>query len=110
MSIISILALILVNLILVEDYAGIISDEEKKEDPFTVIPRFDRVAVAVLFFCWWIFSGIWGTESLASPITMAMYNWSSQEAIFYNGIVQMISCVTSTLTYILIGATRIGTW
>ena len=108
MAVISIVALILANLVLVEDYAGIISDEDKKEDPFTVIPRFDRVAVALLFFYWWMFSGIASTEGLAAPITMAMYNWSSEEAVLYNGILQTINCLTSTFMYFIIGTTRFG--
>ncbi|EPB66926.1 hypothetical protein ANCCEY_13981 [Ancylostoma ceylanicum] len=91
----------------VEHYVGIISDEEKKgnftqkrvtlkkasrenfpnlEDPFLVIPN------------------------LAAPITIAMYNWTNEEAILYNGIVQIVSCGVSTITYTLIGSTRIGTW
>lgn len=102
--------ILLTNLVLVEDYAGIITDEEKRADPFTIIPRFDRQAVCVLFFYWWMLCGIGSTEGLASPITMAMYNWSSEEAVLYNGAIQMVSCFTSTLVYVLFGATRVGQW
>ncbi|VDM75726.1 unnamed protein product [Strongylus vulgaris] len=54
--------------------------------------------------------GVASTEGLASPITIAMYNWTYEEAILYNGILQVVSCGMSTLTYALTGSTRIGTW
>ena len=39
-----------------------------------------------------------------------MYGWTNEEAILYNGIVQVVSCGMSTITYALIGSTRIGKW
>ncbi|CAJ0603064.1 unnamed protein product [Cylicocyclus nassatus] len=110
MFIVSILSVFLVQIYFVEDYAGIISDEEKKQDPFLVIPKFDRLAVIYLFYVWWMLCGVASTEGLASPITIAMYNWTYKEAILYNGILQVIACGTSTATYALIASTRIGTW
>lgn len=32
------------------------------EDPFLVIPKFDRLAVVILFYMWWMLSGIASTE------------------------------------------------
>ncbi|VDM56631.1 unnamed protein product [Angiostrongylus costaricensis] len=107
---ISLLSVLITNIVLVEDYVGIISDEEKKEDPFLVIPKFDRVAVLLLFYMWWLLCGVASTEGLAAPITIAMYNWTHEEAILYNGIVQVIACGVSTITYTVIGSTRVGTW
>uniref|UniRef100_A0A183GQN0 MFS domain-containing protein n=1 Tax=Heligmosomoides polygyrus TaxID=6339 RepID=A0A183GQN0_HELPZ len=101
---------LIANTVLVEDYVGIISDDEKKEDPFLVIPKFDRLAVVILFYMWWMLSGIASTEGLAAPITIAMYNWTHEEAILYNGIIQVVSCLVSTASYTIIGSTRIGTW
>ena len=112
--------MVLTNAILSEDYAGIISDEEKKgwylsrfnqiiiEDPFLVIPKFDHMAVLLLFLYTWVYSGFASTEGLASTFTMAMYNWNSEEAVLYNGILQTINCIINTLTYILIATTRFG--
>ncbi|KHJ94121.1 hypothetical protein OESDEN_05953 [Oesophagostomum dentatum] len=110
MCAVSILSIFLVQTLFVEDYVGIISDEEKKEDPFLVIPKFDRIAVILLFYMWWMLSGIASTEGLAAPITIAMYGWTNEEAILYNGIVQVVSCGMSTITYTVIGSTRIGKW
>ncbi|XGW29436.1 hypothetical protein V3C99_008894 [Haemonchus contortus] len=58
MCAISILSVILANTVFVEDYVGIISDDEKKEDPFLIIPKFDRVAVGLLFYMWWMMCGV----------------------------------------------------
>lgn len=80
------------------------------EDPFLVIPQFDRTAILLLFFFWWIYSAMASFESLAAPIVMAMYAWSSEEAVLYTGIAQTLNCVVNTLTYIVIAATRVGKW
>ncbi|KHJ78134.1 hypothetical protein OESDEN_22246, partial [Oesophagostomum dentatum] len=80
------------------------------EDPFLVIPKFDRVAVILLFYVWWMLSGIAGTQGLAAPITIAMYGWTNEEAILYNGIAQVVSCGMSAITCTLMGSTRIGKW
>ncbi|KAL6738140.1 hypothetical protein Aduo_011719 [Ancylostoma duodenale] len=104
---VSILSIMLVQTFFVEHYVGIISDEEKKEDPFLVIPKFDRIAV--IFMVLHVVDVVWRCH-LAAPITIAMYNWTNEEAILYNGIVQIVSCGVSTITYALIGSTRIGTW
>ncbi|KAK6053450.1 hypothetical protein COOONC_09045 [Cooperia oncophora] len=110
MFLINIISIFVVHIVLVEDYVGIISDDEKKEDPFLVIPKFDRVPVLLLFYMWWMLCGVASTEGLAAPITIAMYNWTNEEAVLYNGIIQVISCGVSTLGYTIIGSTRIGTW
>nr|CDJ82595.1 Major facilitator superfamily MFS-1 domain containing protein [Haemonchus contortus] len=107
---VNVVSVFLVHAVFVEDYVGIISDDEKKEDPFLVIPKFDRVPVLLLFYMWWMLCGIASTEGLAAPITIAMYNWTDEEAILYNGVVQVISCLVSTLGYTIIGSTRIGKW
>ena len=62
------LAVFMANCVLDENYVGIVSDEEKKADPFLVIPLFDRLAVVLLFFYWWTFSGVSSTEGLGSAI------------------------------------------
>ncbi|CAI4223859.1 unnamed protein product [Auanema sp. JU1783] len=108
MCLVNIVFIICIRLFLVEDYAGIISDESKKSDPFLIIPKFDKVAVAIMFFVWWILSGVSSTQGLAAPITMAMFNWTSEEAVLYNGIIQSIACMWSTTMYILFGTTRLG--
>uniref|UniRef100_A0A7I5EAQ0 MFS domain-containing protein n=1 Tax=Haemonchus contortus TaxID=6289 RepID=A0A7I5EAQ0_HAECO len=110
MCAISILSVILANTVFVEDYVGIISDDEKKEDPFLIIPKFDRVAVGLLFYMWWMMCGVASSGGLSAPITMAMYDWTNEEAILYNGIIQTISCAVSTISYFVIGSTRVGRW
>ncbi|PIO65500.1 hypothetical protein TELCIR_12826, partial [Teladorsagia circumcincta] len=96
---ISIVSVFVVQTMFVEDYVGIISDDEKKEDPFLVIPKFDRTPVVLLFYLWWMLCGVASTEGLAAPITIAMYNWTNEEAMLYNGIIQVISCGMSTIGY-----------
>ncbi|WKY06937.1 hypothetical protein Q1695_006817 [Nippostrongylus brasiliensis] len=110
MCAISLLSVVLVNTLFVEDYAGIISDDEKKGDPFLVIPKFDRVAVVLLFYLWWMMCGVASAGGLSAPITIAMYDWTHEEAVFYNGVIQTISCAVSTFTYFIIGSTRVGNW
>lgn len=96
------------NTVFVEDYAGIISDDEKKEDPFLVIPKFDRVAVCLLFYMWWMMCGVASSGGLSAPLTIAMYDWTNEESVLYNGIIQTISCAVSTFSYFIIGSTRVG--
>ncbi|KAK5972864.1 MFS domain-containing protein [Trichostrongylus colubriformis] len=110
MCAISIVSVILANTVFVEDYAGIISDDEKKEDPFLIIPKFDRIAVCLLFFMWWMMCGVASSGGLSAPVTMAMYDWTNEEAVLYNGIIQTISCAVSTLSYFIIGSTQFGQW
>ena len=78
------------------------------DDPWLVIPQSDRTAVFLLFFIWCIYSGFASTEHLATTVTMVMYNWNSEEAVLYNGLLQTVNCVANTATYILIGSTRFG--
>ncbi|KAK6048658.1 hypothetical protein COOONC_13837 [Cooperia oncophora] len=70
--------------------------------------RFNRVAVCLLFYMWWMMCGVASSGGLSAPITMAMYDWTNEEAVLYNGIIQTISCAVSTFSYFIIGSTRVG--
>lgn len=45
---------------------------------------------------------------MASPLTIAMFNWNNSEAILYNGLIQSASCIISVINYFAIAYTRIG--
>ncbi|CAD6194943.1 unnamed protein product [Caenorhabditis auriculariae] len=107
-ALVSVLSIFVAYVYLVEDYVGIISDEEKKEDPFMVLPKFDRLAVAFLFFVWWYVYGVVSVSSLFAPMTMAMYNWNAEQAVLYNGLLETGSCAVTTMGNLLIAQTSIG--
>ncbi|PIC26532.1 hypothetical protein B9Z55_019081 [Caenorhabditis nigoni] len=90
-----------------EDYAGVI--DEKKEDSDVIIPPFNRQAAVVCIFLWFVIQTIAvNIESLCSVFTIAMYNWTSHQAIVYGGYIETCSCAISVSQYLVIGFTRIG--
>lgn len=90
-----------------EDYAGVI--DEKKEDSDVIIPPFDRRAAVVCIFLWFVIQTIAvNIESLCSVFTIAMYNWTSHQAIVYGGYIETASCALSVSQYLVIGLTRVG--
>ncbi|CAJ0562539.1 unnamed protein product, partial [Mesorhabditis spiculigera] len=92
-----------------ENHVGIISDEEKAENPWFVLPKWDRISVAILFFVWACMAGVGAcVYSISSPLTMVMYGWSSNEAVAYNSLLQTGSCAMSAVTYIMLAKTRYG--
>lgn len=89
------------------DYAGIIN--EKSEDSTVIIPPFDRVAAATCIYFWFVTQTIVvNIESLCSVFTIAMYNWTSHQAIIYGGYMETASCALSVSQYLLIGMTKVG--
>lgn len=45
---------------------------------------------------------------IATPFAISLYNWNDATAVFYNGILQFISCCINVVNYIVISYTRIG--
>ncbi|CAJ0937304.1 unnamed protein product, partial [Mesorhabditis belari] len=107
--IICLICVIILHTIFEENYVGIISDDEKAQNPWLVIPKFDRIPVGILFFVWSCMCSVGAAVySVASPLTMAMYGWSSDEAVSYNALLQTGSCATSGITYLFLAKTRYG--
>ncbi|KAK0398249.1 hypothetical protein QR680_002497 [Steinernema hermaphroditum] len=91
-----------------EKLAGVLTKEEL-QDPNVVMPKFDKIAAATCIFMWAAQCSVaTNIEVLATPTTIVLYNWNNQEAIFYNGIMQTVSCLISVSMYFVIAFTPIG--
>ncbi|CAJ0923808.1 unnamed protein product, partial [Mesorhabditis belari] len=109
MFIVGIICVILLVTIFEENYVGIISDDEKTSNPWLVIPKFDRAPVLVMFYLWGLLMTIaTSIYCVATPMSMAMFGWSSEEAVIYNAVLQTGSCICSAVTAFLLGRTRLG--
>ncbi|CAD6190734.1 unnamed protein product [Caenorhabditis auriculariae] len=106
-SLLSFCSATLAKLCIDEDYVGIISNEEKTDDPFFVMPKFERLPVILLFYMWWLMCGVVCIESLAAPLTIAMFGWSAEDAVFYNGFLQTFSCIFTTVVNFTVANTRV---
>lgn len=107
LSIVLIIMAVMIFFYFSEDYAGVI--DEKKEDSDVIIPPFDRRAAVVCIFLWFVIQTIAvNIESLCSVFTIAMYNWTSHQAIVYGGYIETASCALSVSQYLVIGLTRVG--
>uniref|UniRef100_A0A914VZ74 Major facilitator superfamily (MFS) profile domain-containing protein n=1 Tax=Plectus sambesii TaxID=2011161 RepID=A0A914VZ74_9BILA len=105
----ALIVIFLLQFMFVEKYAGIISDEQKKANPYTVLPKFDLPAALVCIFLWFIQQSISTTnEVISAPFTMAMYDWSNNDAVLYNGIIQFVSALVSVSVYLAHAFTPIG--
>ncbi|EFP04916.1 hypothetical protein CRE_07983 [Caenorhabditis remanei] len=109
MTIVSVFSILLTYFFLEENYVGIISEEEKNQDPYFVLPKFDRLPVLLLFYMWWLMCGVVCVESMAAPVTIAMYNWSREDAVLYNGIIQTVSCVFTFIVNFSLASTKLKT-
>ncbi|CAB3409919.1 unnamed protein product [Caenorhabditis bovis] len=107
MGVVSLLAIVLTYFFLEENYIGIVSSKEKTSDPYFVLPKYDRLPAVFLFYVWWLMCGVVCVESMAAPLTIAMFNWSHETAVFYNGLIQTVSCTFTFLINFLIASTRL---
>uniref|UniRef100_F1L2W5 Major facilitator superfamily domain-containing protein 8 n=1 Tax=Ascaris suum TaxID=6253 RepID=F1L2W5_ASCSU len=108
MIFISLLSLHLLVVVFEEVYAGIITDDEKR-DAFVVVPKFDRIAAAICVYLWFMMQSIsTNVEIISTPFAMALYNWNEKEAVFYNGIMQWLGCCIDVINYIIISITPVG--
>ncbi|CAJ0582809.1 unnamed protein product, partial [Mesorhabditis spiculigera] len=109
MTLICIICLVLLFTVFREDYVGIYSAEEKKSDPFLVIPKYDGRPVAVCFYLWFCLCMVSTTlESISVPVTIAMFGWNNSESIFYNGLFMAGNCLLSVVISLLLAKTRLG--
>ncbi|VDK51684.1 unnamed protein product [Anisakis simplex] len=120
MVIIAVISLLLLFTCFEEEYAGILNGGHKNSNGVSkvalsgslssvIVPKFDKVAASICIGVWFVQQCI-GTnvEVLMVPMTMAMYNWNSEQAIFYNGIIILVSAGFSSAVYLIMGCTRIG--
>ncbi|CAJ0603055.1 unnamed protein product [Cylicocyclus nassatus] len=109
MVILSIICCFIVQCLFKEEYAGIIKEEDKQDDPNLVIPHFDWIPALICIYLW-VVSCMVATqiEVLSTPWSQAMYAWKDSKAVLLNGIFQTLSCLVSSGNSFLIGWTRIG--
>lgn len=102
---------------------GIIGKDDKSEGDLLVVPKFDRMAVFVLFFLWWMVSGFFTVEGqdfknslkiyrfkfrLYAPIMVALYNLSHKEVVLYIGLLVIGTCVFSMITTAVLAKTSLS--
>ncbi|CAI5448353.1 unnamed protein product [Caenorhabditis angaria] len=107
MTVFSIFSVILTIFCLKENYVGIISNEDKSSDPFFVLPKFDRSPVFLLYYMWWLLCGTVCVESMAAPLTIAMYSWNPEDAVLYNGIIQTVGCAITFSVNFCLASTKL---
>ncbi|KAK0414256.1 hypothetical protein QR680_007231 [Steinernema hermaphroditum] len=109
MVIISLFAIGLLYTVFSENYAGILSKEDRSSDPFTVLPKFDPIAAGICIYLWFMQNSVsTNIEVMASPLTIVMYSWTDAQAVLYNGLIQTVCCLISVAFYWVLGYTRIG--
>uniref|UniRef100_A0A0R3RRZ7 MFS domain-containing protein n=1 Tax=Elaeophora elaphi TaxID=1147741 RepID=A0A0R3RRZ7_9BILA len=103
---VSLVSIALLCTVFTEKYSGILRSDKSERPLDVVIPKFDRLAAAVCIYLWFTMQSI-GTniEVMAPPLTIAMYNWTDNQAVLYNGIIQSISCALNVMCYVVIGCT-----
>ncbi|KJH46141.1 transporter, major facilitator family protein [Dictyocaulus viviparus] len=96
-SIICIVSLILLLIMLEENYAGI---EEKYEDDYNPLPTFDVLGVSICvitqFTMMFIITNL---ETVGSMYAMVMWSWTKRQAVIYIGILQAINGIFSMFLY-----------
>jgi ceroid-lipofuscinosis MFS transporter 7 len=90
-----------------EHYAGLIIKEEK-HDPYYVLPSYKKLPVAICIFTQFcMMFVITNTEAIGSMYSIAMFDWTNNDAVKYTGIIQTVGGVVSLFTYLAF-AYRIG--
>ncbi|MFH4977247.1 hypothetical protein AB6A40_003956, partial [Gnathostoma spinigerum] len=90
-----------------EDYVGVVT--HMQNDPFTVVPKFDKLPVIICMYFWFVVNSVaTSIELLATPLTIALYNWTSEQAVMYTGIMNFISCAIDVFNYGVLSFTRVG--
>ncbi|CAD6196080.1 unnamed protein product [Caenorhabditis auriculariae] len=110
MTLVNVVFAVLTFYFFTDSYVGIIDEEEKGEgNEKIVVPPFDRIAAFICIYLWFVTQTIGvNIESLCSPFTIAIYSWTNNQAIVYNGIIQTASCVLSVSQYLTVAFTRVG--
>ncbi|VDM99882.1 unnamed protein product [Thelazia callipaeda] len=108
MVLVSLGSIVLLCTVFTETYSGLLRSDKSQQSLSTVIPKFDRIAASVCIFLWLTMQSIGiNIEVMAPPLTIAMYSWTDQQAVLYNGIIQSISCSVNVICYFAIGYTTL---
>uniref|UniRef100_A0A8R1DQ69 MFS domain-containing protein n=1 Tax=Caenorhabditis japonica TaxID=281687 RepID=A0A8R1DQ69_CAEJA len=108
MVVICLLASLSVYFFFKENYAGVLTKEEKENDDI-VIPKFDRPAAFICIYLFMIVNIIATiVEVMSSPLTTVMYDWKDSDSVFYNGMILAASSAVSFSLNVAQGTTRIG--
>lgn len=71
-------------------------------DKFHFVPKADLRAAILLMTGWFAaFFMLTNTDTVESPYTMANFNWSSDDAVFYNSLIMGVSTFLSFILYII---------
>uniref|UniRef100_F1LC70 Major facilitator superfamily domain-containing protein 8 n=1 Tax=Ascaris suum TaxID=6253 RepID=F1LC70_ASCSU len=110
MVLISLISIILLIFCFSESYAGVVAtNEQGVRGRFDMIPKYDRAAAISCIYLWFMLQSVaTNIEVIATPFAISLYNWNDATAVFYNGILQFISCCINVVNYIVISYTRIG--
>ncbi|VDL66347.1 unnamed protein product [Nippostrongylus brasiliensis] len=96
-TLICILSLVLLLILLEENYVGV---QEEDEVDYNPLPHFDKIAVSVCvvtqFTLMFIITNL---ETIGSMYAMAMWSWSTHETVVYIGILQAVNGAASVLVY-----------
>ncbi|KHN81977.1 Major facilitator superfamily domain-containing protein 8 [Toxocara canis] len=91
-----------------EKYAGVINNNNDSSVK-VIIPKFDKISASICIAVWFALQCVaTNSEVLMTPLSMALYNWTNHDAIFWNGITIAISNVISFVIYVSIALTKIG--
>ncbi|KAK5969980.1 Transporter major facilitator family protein, partial [Trichostrongylus colubriformis] len=96
-TLICIVSLVLLLILLEENYAGV---QEDDSDDYNPLPKFDVIAVSVCvvtqFTLMFIITNL---ETVGSMYAMAMWSWNSHQAVVNIGILQATNGAASVLVY-----------
>lgn len=83
-----------------EDYSGLIITEAK-DDPYFVLPSFNKLAAAVCISAQFtLMFVVTNLEAIGSMYTMAMFDWTDEEATRNNSIIQAAYSGFSMIMYV----------
>ncbi|KHJ97818.1 hypothetical protein OESDEN_02197 [Oesophagostomum dentatum] len=96
---ICIISLVLLLILLEENYAGI-QEEGPTGDDYNPLPKFDVYAVSVCvvtqFTLMFIITNL---ETIGSMYAMAMWGWTTKQTVVYIGILQAVNGAASVIVY-----------
>lgn len=77
---------------------------ERKESAFAPLPNYDTVAAVILIVLHAIFEFVKSyMDSVQSPSTIAMFGWTSKEAVLYNGVISLVAAGIAVFGNVLDG-------
>ncbi|CEF70094.1 Major facilitator superfamily and Major facilitator superfamily domain, general substrate transporter-containing protein [Strongyloides ratti] len=85
-----------------EEVSSSKNSEKFKDDEKFKLPKFDNIAVTICITIMFVQSSIsTNIEAVATPLSIAMYNWNDSEAVLYNGLIIASSAIISFSNYMI---------